>query len=242
MARFTWLLGAALTLLAGDALAVDHAALDGLLRQHVVAGRVDYPALEARNAELDAYLASVASAPEPQKLGFYLNAYNALVIDALLAEPALPAKVTDIPGFFDGKKYTVAGRSLSLNELEAHIRKTFADPRVHFVLNCGAVSCPRLFAVALPEDDAELDRILRDATKRFLHEGGLVVDHEAKQLRYSKIFEWYKDEFNAKEGSVEAFMRKWMTDAKQIQGLDQGIAQGYAVTYLPYDWSVNRKD
>ncbi len=241
MSRFAMLLAAALTLFAGDALAFDHSRLDTLLRAHAVAGRVDYSALEAKNAELDAYLASVAAAPEPQKLGFYLNAYNALVIDALLAEPALPAKVTDIQGFFDGKKYTVAGRSLSLNELEAYIRKTFADPRVHFVLNCGAVSCPKLFAIALPEDDADLDRILRDATKRFLHDGGLVVDHEGKQLRYSKIFEWYKDEFDAKEGSVEAFVRKWMTDAKGIQGLDQGVAQGYAVTYLPYDWSVNAK-
>jgi hypothetical protein len=232
---------AAAVLWSAPAHAFDHAKLGALLKAHATGGKVDYAAMEAADAELDAYLASVAAAPGTQKLGFWLNAYNALVIEALVSEAALPAKVTDIAGFFDGKKYTVAGKSMTLNELETMVRTTWKDPRIHFALNCGARSCPVIYPATFPEDDAALDQVLTDLTTKFVNGPGLTVDDARKEIQVTKLLDWYKDDFVQKEGSVEAWLKKWTTDPTKKAQLDAGLAAGYALTYKFYDWTPNAK-
>ncbi len=226
--------------LAGPAAAFDHARLAGVL-SHTEAGKVDYSAIRARQPELEAYLDSVAAASGPQKLGFYLNAYNALVIQALLAQPTLPAKVTDVDGFFDGKKHSVGGRSLTLNELETMVRTTWRDPRIHFALNCGAVSCPPLRAVPFPEDEVALNTVLSDLTTKFLNGSGFSVDESRRELVVTRLMDWYKDDFIAQEGSVENYLRKWVTDARKKAQLESGLAAGYALTFQAYDWRPNNR-
>jgi hypothetical protein len=233
---------AALALAAIDpALAFDHTKLGTVLKADVSGGKVDYVAMKASPADLDAYVASVAAASGTQKLGFYLNAYNALVMKALIAEAQLPVKVTDISGFFDNKKYTVAGKSMTLNELETFVRTTWKDPRIHFALNCGAVSCPPIYAAVFPEDDAALDMVLTDLTSKFLNGNGLLIDDAKKELQITKLMDWYKDDFVAKEGSIENFLKKYVTDPTKKAQLEAGIAAGYTVTYRFYDWRPNAK-
>jgi hypothetical protein len=46
--------------------------------------------------------------------------------------------------FFLLRKYRVGGEDMSLYALENDIIRPLGEPRVHFALNCMAVSCPRL--------------------------------------------------------------------------------------------------
>ena len=83
-----------------------------------------------------------------EKLAFYINAYNVLVIDLIvrnhppsqtlnnLGTSAQPARSGSGPW----AKLRVA--AWTLDGLENGIVRPFGDARIHFALNCGALSCP----------------------------------------------------------------------------------------------------
>lgn len=225
-----------------SAFAFDHSKLSTLLGSTVSGGKVDYEAVRAKSADLNAYLASIATASGTQSLGFYINAYNALVLDALVdSGPALPAKVTDLPGFFDAKKYTVAGKSVTLNELENGVRAQYKDARIHFAFNCGAKSCPVLRSTAWPEDEAALSKALDDATTSFLNGTGLTVDTTKKELQVTKLMDWYGQDFKDNTGTIQAYLTKFVKDPTKAAALQAGIAANYTVTYQFYNWAPNSK-
>jgi Protein of unknown function, DUF547 len=210
-------------------------AYDALLKAYVSGGKVDYAGFKKERAQLDDFLSFVAKASSSQKLAFWINAYNAAVIAALLDE-GLPKKVTNVSGFFDAKKYTFAGKKMTLNELENKIRADFKDPRIHFALNCGARSCPPLPAKAFR--DSSLDKTLNDLTSKFLNGSGVKVDEVKKEIQVTMLMNWYGDDFKEKEGSVEAYLKKWVTETIKKAALDAG---GYKIGFLFYDWSINKK-
>lgn len=217
----------------------DAAAYDRLLRRHVSAagGRVDYAGLAGERAALDGYLRAVAAAPEPAGkagLAFCLNAYNATVLAAVL-DRGRPARVLDANGFFDGDRHRIAGRALTLNELETHIRTTYQDPRVHFALNCAARSCPPLPGRAFAA--ADLDRTLDELTARFLNGPGVQPDRQRRELRVTRLLDWYRQDFVADAGSVEGFLRRYLTDPARRAAL----LGGWKIVFLDYDWGLNRK-
>jgi uncharacterized protein DUF547 len=213
------------------------AAWDELLRAHVDGGRVDYAGIARDKAKLASFLSSVAQAHGAQDKAFYLNAYNALVVASILNHQQ-PARVTDVAGFFDKERFTVAGQSMTLNDVENHVRKTWPDPRIHFALNCAAIDCPPLHNRAFGA--ATLDATLDQLTSRFINGSGVRVSDTglaSKSIAVSKIFDWYKDDFVAKEGSVSAYLKKWVTEPGRTQALDSG----FAVTFQDYDWRLNKK-
>jgi hypothetical protein len=118
-------------------------------------GRVDYPQLKIARAALDAYVDSLAQCsprrhpgrfPTPaHALAYWVNAYNALVLrGAIDGYPV--SRVDELGGldwFFRKRQLVAGGDSLTLDQLENQIiRPEYRDPRIHFALNCGAVSCP----------------------------------------------------------------------------------------------------
>src|SRR3989442_5978874 len=127
-----------------------------VLARHVnERGEVDFRAVAADQANLDAFLSYVArvsprSAPasfaaQEQKLAYYLNAYNALsmfnVIDSGFPKSLGAARRVV---FFGVKRFAVGGERMSLYTLENDVIRPLGDERVHFALNCMSVSCPRL--------------------------------------------------------------------------------------------------
>jgi hypothetical protein len=131
-------------------------------------GRVDFAALGQDRAGLDAFVRSLAtfspqtrpdlfSEPE-EELAYWLNAYNAL---------ALQAVVDGGPGPHWGRSWPVGGRRLTLWALEHRVlQRRFADPRIHFALFQGAWSGPLLDGS--PFQPELLDAQLNEATRRFL--------------------------------------------------------------------------
>lgn len=225
-----------------EAWAFDHGKLDALLKAHVSNGKVDYDALRGKQAELDAYLAAVGAASGEQAMGFYINAYNGIVIDALLdSGPALPANVTDLKGFFDSKKYRVAGKDVTLNDIENGVRSKYKDARIHVAFNCGAKSCPPQRAGAWPEDTAAMSAALDEATKKFFNGTGLKIDDAKKEIQVTKLMDWYGQDFKDNTGTLEAYLLKFTTDTTKAAQLKAAVDGGYKIAFMSYNWNPNKK-
>ncbi|MEW6737235.1 MAG: DUF547 domain-containing protein, partial [Acidobacteriota bacterium] len=183
---------------------------DALLAKYVRNGRVDYQrwytATEDRH-KLDQFVAALADKEitsglsRAEQQAIWLNGYNAIVIKEIFAHYPIDS-VRSVPGFFKELKTTVAGQQLSLDEIETTIRQQFADPRIHFVLVCGAKGCPALQPFAYQA--AKLEEQLDQVTHEFLanQERGLRYQEKQNRLYLSNIFQWYAEDF----GDVVSFV------------------------------------
>lgn len=205
------------------------------LKSNVKNGRVDYKAIKNNPASLNNLVAFTA---QKQSFGaavnekaFYINAYNVMVIKGII--DAYPVKgPMAINGFFDKIKYNVNGEKVTLNNIENDIlRKKFPDARLHFALVCGAVSCPPIPSYAITPDkiDAQLTAL---TTESIRNSNFTKVDIKNKKVNVSMIFNWYKNDFIAANGSVLNFLNKYMETPLPAQT---------AVSFYDYDWSLNGK-
>lgn len=245
----------------------DHNALEQLLERFVTPdGKVHYQAWHedaAARQQLDSYLAAVARySPEndadrfpsrADRLAYWLNAYNACVIKGVLShwpigsvhDVRAPLELKTGMGFFWRLRFVFGGREINLYDLENKvIRARFSDPRVHFVLNCASEGCPVL-RPDLPTG-AELEPYLEKAAQDFLGErGNVTIDHAAKTLTLSAIFQWYEEEFLAdlaRRGipASQRSLRTWLllfADGDRKAQLHR--AADYKVRFASYDWELN---
>lgn len=244
------------------ALVWDHnyTVLDGLLRRHVdAAGLVTYSALASDRA-LDEFLGSIASIQveelgrwnRSRQVAFWINTYNALTLRAIL-DGGQPRSIKDIrPDVWEDPRWTVAGRKVSLNFIEHQkLRRTLAEPRVHFVLVCAARGCPRLLARAVVPD--ELDDQLDRAMRAFFTDPSRVrVDVVGGRVTLNPILRWYGEDFvswsgtpaepsiEGRGGAEAAVLRlcaRYAEDAGRAF-----LARGrYQVTWMEYDWALNSR-
>ena len=220
--------------------AFEHKPFDRLLKAHVKRGKVDYASIksnESTRAELERYLKAVGSASlvgmgKKDRLAFYLNAYNALVIDAIVRRWPKIRSVMKVKGFFDKTTHRVAGKRVTLNQLENKIiRPRFKDARIHFALVCGAQSCPPLRSGAF--DGASLDRVLDRLTRAFINSREGVEVGPTGEVRVSQLFKWYADDFKDAAGSVPKYLARYRRQHAERIGKASKLA------YLPYSWSLN---
>jgi len=219
----------------------DTTAYSELLSRIVKKGRVNYALLKKERGALDKYLDAVAAAKieaadKTQKLGFYINAYNAstlrLVLDRVIGKGE---KGRDIGGvlkvdkFFDRKDSVVSGERLSLNELEAKGRK-LGDPRIHFAVNCASASCPVLLDRAYSPRTLEqdLDRATRDY---FASPFGARLS--GGKLEVSQILNWYAKDFGGKDGARNFVLHYAPKAFVEAARGDLG--------FLEYDWELNKQ-
>jgi len=223
---------------AGPATAVDDKLFETVIRASVRGERVDYDAAEKNRKSLKAYLEGVAKADFSRKktsadsmLAFYVNAYNALVLEAVL-EHKRPKSVLDVPGFFDKIKYTVAGEQLTLNELEEKKIRSSGDPRVHFVVNCASVGCPPLAGGLYTAGN--MQGALTKKTHEYLHrDGEVVINDETKTIEVTQLFNWYQKDFGGEKGAREFLAKHLEKDKARI------LDPSYKLTYREYDWRLN---
>lgn len=209
--------------------------LDGYVDRR---GQVDYAGLKANDADrkkLDDFVAAIASAKvkgsNDAKLAFYINAYNATVIKSVVDKYPIES-VMKVKGFFKEEKHPIAGKQMTLDALEHKlIRPQFKEARIHFVLVCAAKSCPRLQRDAATE--ANLETMLESAAKEFVPTATKVSDDK---IVTSSLFDWFKDDFIAAEGSVRAYIAKYYPEhAKQIMN------EQAKVTFAHYSWKLNKQ-
>jgi len=214
------------------------------MRKNVVDGKLDYGRLKRKGKPvLDRYLRDLAKDDlkgpswkpwdSNDRLAFWLNAYNACVIAGIVERYPKIKSVQEVKGFFDDKRWKVAGQVMSLNEIEKKVR-SFRDPRIHFVLVCGAKSCPPLRPYAMMGD--ELQRRLEEITKKVVNDERYVqVDAKAKRLRLTRIMSWYQQDFVDKYGSLEKFLLRYLKEPKCAEL----AAGGYTIEFMSYDWALN---
>lgn len=207
-----------------------------VLSQHVSKGRVDYRGIKAQSmADLDKFLSAVAEMPLPEnrnrRIGLLADAYNALVLKSVIRH-GRPRSVLDVKGFFSEETHLVAGKRLTLDELEKKVLNPFAkDPRTHFVLVCAAVGCPIL--ESRPFYGTDTDKRMDVAVRRYL-ESPHGANARAGGISISKIFDWYAGDFGGADGA-RAFVLKYLPkDARKVAG------DKPAVGFLEYNWTLNQ--
>lgn len=243
-----------------------HDVFEGLLKKYVNRqGQVDYERWHASQADLnllDSYLAAVSvyspeTTPErfarqSDSLAYWLYAYNAYVIRSILEHWPLDS-VTDVKapieaatgfGFFYRQKFIFGDIAYSLYSVENDIvRKSYKDPRVHFVLNCASASCPVL-RPELPTGD-DLERLLQESTLQFVSdERNVFVDHEQKRILVSTIFKWYEKDFlnelRRRSLSLDRGVIGYIaTVAPENLREDLEAARDFETKFIDYDWSIN---
>ena len=173
------------------------------------------------------------------KLAYYLNAYNAICMYAVLKR-GLPANtlLSGLPGsIYLVDTFPVGGRGITLHNLEGKIRQ-YEDPRIHFALNCMSNSCPPLRKQAYAGD--ALDDQLADQGKRYLSDGrGAAQDGD--RVKLGGIFGMYDDDF------LDAYRKKTgKKDATLLEAIreyapeDSHVRRATGHKIMGYDWGLNR--
>ena len=199
--------------------------------QHVNNGQVDYQkAKESKDLkELIALIGTLnfSDLEENKQKAYLINTYNLLVIDQLAKNWPTPSPM-NISGFFDVVKHNIGGNNWTLSHLENKVmRPRFKDPRLHFVLVCGAKSCPPIINEAYFPSTLEIQ--LEEQTKEALNNPDFIKT-EGEKIMLSEIFKWYEADFKIKSKNVTEYINQYRTTKITTK-----------TSFYPYDWSVNGK-
>ncbi len=217
----------------------DPAPFDAVLKERTRNGGFDYAGTTGQDRKrLAAYLANLGDAQpagmtSDEKKSFYINAYNAIAIQTLLANPGRSIK--DIPGAFNRAKHRVGGEMLTLDEIENRLRD-MKDARIHFAIVCASRSCPPLAARAYTA--ADLDQALDGQGRAFVNDSSKnVIDRTRGRVALSKIFRWDRKEFERDGGTLLKFVSRYAADPATASYL---ATYGKDPEFLDYDWSPNQ--
>ncbi len=215
-----------------------NALLDGVLAENVKDGYVDYPAI-ARNVRFTKYLESLAEfnldslSDDKEKLAFWLNVYNALVIKNII-DGKSPNGMMDHMTFFRSN-IKVGGRGFDLNAIEGDILRKFKDPRVYFGIVPATSSAPKLRSQAF--NGEEVDQQLEAAARDFINDKRRNRFSAALQAaKLSKIFEEHRDEFGKTDKQLLTYVAGYVNDEEVAKILKRGT---YAVKFMDYDATIN---
>ena len=201
--------------------------------KYVRSGLVDYTSLVKNSTDLDQLIQlygmkEFATEVDQDLKAFYINAYNLFVIEGLVkANPAQSPQ--EIPGFFTAKNHKLLGQKISLNQLENQKLKPKEDPRLHFVLVCGAKGCPPIANFAY--HSKSLDSLINAQTTVALNDYNFVrYSSNQNELLLSQIFKWYSTDFLSLSGSELEYINQFRIEK---------IPSNTKVSYYQYDWTIN---
>lgn len=226
----------------GNSEPIDHELFNQVLQKYVSSeGWVDYKGLSQDRRTFDQYLELLKNNhpnkknwSSDERLAYWINAYNAFTLQLILDHYPVES-IKDIKNgipfvntVWDIKFINIEGQEYDLNNIEhGIIRKQFDEPRIHFAVNCASYSCPKLSNRAYRAD--VLERQLDEATRSFINDGRRNI-LAPDMLQLSKIFSWYRSDFNHDDQSVVKFIRKYS---------DIEISEDVQIEYLDYNWSLN---
>ncbi|KAI0564960.1 Winged helix-like DNA-binding [Gracilaria domingensis] len=192
---------------------------------------------------------TMKSAPASFKQASFYNLYNILIFHAKLVY-GHPTDLLKRSRFFNEAAYIIAGKKITSVELEhAVCRRTMAanderfswvleekDPRMHFILNCGAQSCPPL----LPLEIENVDLQLQKSTSNFI-QNNCDVSLTAKTVTLSRLWKWFRPDFtpsSTSDGDLIRWISERASDAKKKE-LAELTAGDYKIKFKVYNWADN---
>jgi hypothetical protein len=229
--------------------------------------RVDYAVLRASPAyvsyqeeclvKLRNYQPGLLPGEEARR-AFWINLYNALVLDAVIAfdvQNSVTEGRLGLVSFFRRAAYVVGGQRVSLEDMEHGILRAnrgnpyvpgphFAkndprrkwslslDPRIHFALNCGGNSCPPIRSYAPQRLNTQLDL----AARSFIN-ATVAVYPQKNEVHLSQILRWYQKDFGSREELVDFLFAHLPDDDRRDFLMER--RGSYRLVYTPYDWGLN---
>ncbi|KAE8719820.1 Phytosulfokin receptor 1 [Hibiscus syriacus] len=195
-----------------------------------------------------------------EKLAFFLNLYNAMVIHAVVTI-GHPEGLLDRRAFFNDFQYVIGGYPYSLNIIQNGIlrnnrkspyslvkpfgngdrRLQFApdkvNPLIHFGLCNGTRSSPtvRFFTAQGVEGE------LRSAAREYFQNGAIEINLDRRIVSLTRIIKWFSADFGAEKDVVKWVMN--YVDATKAGLLMHLSADGGPVNivYQDYDWSGEKR-
>ena len=223
--------------------AVDHGTYAALLKKYVDRGHVDYRGFKTEEEKLDQYLEILENVdpenlPRNEQFAFYINAYNAWTIKLILSGYPGVQSIKNLGNIITSpwkkKIARINGDLITLDTIEHEIlRPRFKDPRVHFAINCAALSCPPL--ISEPYQGITLDRQLDSSAKNFINNPQRNY-LKGNTLYVSKIFKWFARDFD--NDVVGFFLTHAEGDFKKRLEAEKGRVK---IKYVHYDWALNGK-
>ena len=217
------------------------ATLERFVDEH---GRTDFVSLANDTERLERFVEAIAkvspaSHPElfPTKahvLSYHINAYNALAMKGII-ERDIPANFSSLlkrASFFKFRRVVVGGKKTNLYDYENRVIRKLDEPRIHFVLNCMVVDCPRLPRKIFSPESLESD--LQSAAVEFFNKAKHIkVSADQMTVFLSGIMKFYTKDYVAsgKKQDLVSYVNQYRSDA---------IPESYRVKFLDYDWTVNQ--
>lgn len=176
---------------------------------------------------------------DDSKKCFWINIYNAYY-------QILSVKYNQTRGdIFKRKDIKIARNQFSLDEIEHGILRKYRwkfslgylpnifvstlikklavnaiDYRIHFALNCGAVSCPPIAFYKVKQINTQLE----NAMFSFI-EAETEIDETNKTIQTSKLMLWFKGDFGGKRGIKQ-----------MLEYVFEKELNSYKINYKAYNW------
>jgi len=218
---------------------LDYAPYAELLSRYVEADGVRYAAWAkdaGDRATLKKFLndaagVDVSSLDRQAQTAFYINLYNASMLQAVFEHWPIDSvkEIGPEPFSIFKKAFIEQGkRRLSLDEVEKGILlEEYFDPRIHFAVNCASESCPPLRAE--PFVGGRLQLQLEVQTRKFAESARAArVDPVEKSVAYSELFKWYAGDFSG--DSPVGYLNRYRAAP---------LPADFKTEWIPYDWSLN---
>merc|ERR1719186_699385 len=110
----------------------------------------------------------------------------------------------------------------SKNVVEGKERK-HTESRIHFALNCGAMSCPPLRIY----DGRYVQNQLTVATKEYLEtDEGILVDVANNTIKLSKLFDWYEVDFGDSNEEIVSWVLNYLEEPQKKEQLEKILRKG----------------
>jgi hypothetical protein len=222
---------------------ISHEEWNTLLQRHVSeTGWVNYRGFLQDSLQLQQYLELLGQHPPndrhwtpDERKAYFLNLYNAATVQLILRHYPVQSIKDIVPRLqipFVNSPWTIpfiriAGGKYSLDHIEhGIIRKEFADPRIHFAVNCASASCPVLHQRAYTGH--RLDEQLDQQARKFINDPRFNRINQ-DNIQISSIFRWYSGDFPRGPNFID-FLNQYST---------LKINPKANVTYQDYDWRLN---
>ena len=181
---------------------------------------------------------------DDKRKAFWINIYNAFIMDLLKENPEL---YLDRGAFFKAKQINIAGRMISFDDIEHGIirrsvnkysfgfipnifiskferklRTDKRDGRVHFALNCGAKSCPKVAIYESAKINSQLDAI----AKQFLT-NTTNYNKAEKTAFVTALISWFRGDFGGIEGAKKMMVEYGVIESTEVK-----------LEFDDYDWTL----
>jgi len=207
-------------------------------------GRTDFVSLEKDTAQLQRFVDAIAEVSptshpdlfptEEHVLAYHVNAYNALAMKGVI-ERGIPDNFSSLfkrASFFKFRKVIIGGKKTNLYDYENKVIRPLGEPRMHFVLNCMVIDCPRLPKTVFTPESLEKD--LQVASIEFFNKAKHIeISTKKKTVYLSGIMKFYTKDYVAsgKKQDLVAYVNQYRNTA---------IPADYRVKFLDYDWTINQ--